>query len=135
MDNSLLTALRNVKLTSHLKRCSDDDFIDRINRLYTPLILTIFTIVICAKSYIVGEPLQCWVPIHFSGGWEKYSESWCYIKNTYYVPSTQEVPSEHIMRYETELQYYQWVPFVLGLQAALFIVPSIFWTFSNWQAS
>nr|BAE78815.1 innexin7 [Dugesia japonica] len=133
MDKGLLSTLQKIKLTSHLKRISDDDFVDRINNFYTPLILTILTIVICTKSYIVGEPLQCWVPVHFSGGWEKFSESWCYIKNTYYVPKYKELPTEKDMREHSELQYYQWVPFVLGLQAVLFLFPSIFWKFSNWQ--
>lgn len=47
-----------------LKATHDEDTIDRMNYVYTPTILLIFSILLTAKQY-VGEPLQCWVPHQF----------------------------------------------------------------------
>ncbi len=47
-----------------LKPQYDDDSIDRLNYIYTNIILLFFAITILAKSF-VGEPLQCWVPAQF----------------------------------------------------------------------
>ncbi len=42
----------------------DDDVIDRLNYVYTNIIIISFALTIAAKSFI-GEPLQCWVPAQF----------------------------------------------------------------------
>ena len=49
---------------ARLKGRYDDDWIDRLNHLYTTIILIIFTIVVSTKQY-VGEPIHCWCPAQF----------------------------------------------------------------------
>lgn len=112
----------------------DDDSVDRLNYLYTNLIIVAFAITVGAKQY-VGEPLQCWVPAQFRGGWEAYVENYCFVENTYWLPMNENIPAaETGEREDRELKYYQWVPFVLALQALMFYVPRLMWTMLNWQS-
>uniref|UniRef100_A0A0N5ACX8 Innexin n=1 Tax=Syphacia muris TaxID=451379 RepID=A0A0N5ACX8_9BILA len=76
-----------------LKATHDEDTIDRMNYVYTPTILLIFSILLTAKQY-VGEPLQCWVPHQFKDGWEKYVERHCFIENTYFAKIDEQFPDE-----------------------------------------
>ena len=58
-----------------------------------------------------------------------YLQSW--IENTYYLHPNQNIPKSEFERSKTEIKYYQWVSFILLVQALLFYLPRIFWkTFS-----
>uniref|UniRef100_A0A914WHM2 Innexin n=1 Tax=Plectus sambesii TaxID=2011161 RepID=A0A914WHM2_9BILA len=115
-----------------LKPQYDDDVIDRLNYIYTNFIILAFAITIAAKQF-VGEPLQCWVPAQFKGGWEQYVENYCFVENTYWLSMDDAIPHVHQHREDRELQYYQWVPFVLALQALLFYLPRIVWNMLNFH--
>uniref|UniRef100_A0A914V946 Innexin n=1 Tax=Plectus sambesii TaxID=2011161 RepID=A0A914V946_9BILA len=80
----------------------------------------------------VGEPIQCWVPAHFTDGWEEYVENYCFVENTYWVKMENDLPNSVAERQKLQLSYYQWVPFVLLLQAVMFILPHILWRMLNW---
>lgn len=114
------------RLFGSLKPENYDDSIDRLNYYYTTLMLMFFSIVVSAKQY-VGSPIQCWIPAEFKGGWEQYTEDYCFIKNTYFLPLHETIPNDYQRREEKEIGYYQWVPIVLALQALLFFVPNMIW--------
>uniref|UniRef100_A0A915B1K3 Innexin n=2 Tax=Parascaris univalens TaxID=6257 RepID=A0A915B1K3_PARUN len=120
------------KYLDKLKPTYDDDVIDRCNYLVTNSILFLCAITVAAKQY-VGEPLQCWVPAEFKGGWEQYIENYCFVENTYFVTTNEELPSGDADRESREIHYYQWVPFILMLQALLFMIPRTVWKTLNWQ--
>ncbi|TMS35991.1 hypothetical protein L596_003266 [Steinernema carpocapsae] len=103
-----------------------DDPVDRLNYFITSTLLTFFALMVSAKQY-VGSPIQCWMPMEFKGGWEQYAEDYCFIKNTYYIPFEQEIPNDMDDRHDAELNYYQWVPIVLALQAVMFYIPNWIW--------
>ena len=42
----------------------DDEFVDRLNRMYTPSILVVFSIIMSIKQF-VGDPINCWCPAQF----------------------------------------------------------------------
>ncbi len=60
--------------------------------------------------------------------YEDYVSEICWVTNTYYVPLNATIPKSEIDRQKTEIKYYQWVSFVLIIQAFLFYMPRVFWT-------
>jgi len=107
----------------------DDDFTDRLNYVITPAIFATFSMVVAAKQF-AGAPLQCWIPAEFKPKvWEKYSESYCFVENTYFVGFDEKKfplgTEEHERR---ELLYYQWVSFMLFGQLILFLLPKTIWS-------
>lgn len=121
------------KFLQGLKPQFDDDSVDRLNYYYTPLIFVIIALTLSAKQY-VGQPIQCWIPAQFTGAWEQYSENYCFVQNTYFLPLNHYIPQDVEQREEREIGYYQWVPFVLGLQGIFFYLPSLIWRLFNWQS-
>ena len=51
----------------------------------------------------------------------------CWVSNTYYIPFEQKVPKSERERRQNELRYYQWIPFILLLQAFCFYFPHMIW--------
>ncbi|MCP9262904.1 Innexin [Dirofilaria immitis] len=93
------------------------DRVDFLNYYATSLLLALVALAISAKQYF-GSPIQCWVPMEFRGGWEKYAEDYCFIQNSYYIPFTEQIPEELHERRD-QISYYRWVPIVLALQALI----------------
>ncbi|CAD5210591.1 unnamed protein product [Bursaphelenchus xylophilus] len=108
----------------------DDTVIDRLNYYYSTLIITVMAITLTARQY-VGQPLQCWVPAEFSKAWEQYAENYCFVYNTYWVSPEEDIPNQVDERVRRQLLYYQWVPFIMALQAGCFYLPVIFYSKVN----
>ena len=51
-----------------------------------------------------------------------YTNNLCWIKDTYYIPFSERAPIKDD-EIKTEINYYQWVPLMLILQALLFYMP------------
>ena len=116
---------------SKVSGAADDDWIDRINHIWTVVLLALFAVIITSGQYILGDPIQCWTPAEFTSQFNAYAKSVCWISNTYYIPEGDTIP-EHIWdRQEAEITYYQWVPIILLLQAFLFKVPNVAWRLLN----
>ncbi|CAD5126051.1 unnamed protein product [Dimorphilus gyrociliatus] len=112
----------------------DDDSVDRLNSRWTVIILMIFCVVVAGETY-VGTPIKCWAPQHFTDSHEKYMNNFCWVKNTYYYPMQTDLPlisegdeGKHF------IPYYQWIPFILLIQAVLFYFPSVIWRSFNQSA-
>lgn len=104
----------------------DDLLIDRFHHRYTVAGLICFFIALSSYQYL-GDPIQCWVPAQFTDEYETYANQLCYIQNTYHISRTEVVPQDASMRRERTLKYYQWIPFLLLLQALLFALPKFLW--------
>jgi len=55
------------------------------------------------------------------------TRSYCWIRNTYYLPAHEDVPSEEEAVNRPRLPYYQWVPMILLVQALFFYLPYGVW--------
>uniref|UniRef100_A0A914WC36 Innexin n=1 Tax=Plectus sambesii TaxID=2011161 RepID=A0A914WC36_9BILA len=125
-----MSEILEVFLESTYKSRYEEDSVDRLNYRITGLILVAAALTITAKSY-VGEPIQCWVPAHFEDAWEQYVENYCFVENTYWVKMENELPNSVAEREQLQLSYYQWVPFLMILQAVMFSIPHIIWRMLN----
>ena len=105
----------------------DEDGVDRLNHKYSTIIFCILAIVVTTNQY-VGEIIKCWAPAQFPDSWVEYTNSICWISNTYYIPMSE---LNIIKAPRKEIVYYQWVPLVLFLQAFMFYLPSVHWSVLN----
>ena len=108
-----------------------DDVFDRLNNRYTVLILTFFTGIV-SFYHITGEPISCWAPNHFTSAHAVYTNSFCWVNDTYYLPFEERIPRDNAMK--NYVRYYQWVPFMLFVQAMGFYFPSVVWHGLNFRA-
>lgn len=116
---------------SGIKR--DDDFVDRLSNRYTVGLIVVFAVIVSMTQWI-GNPITCWCPKHFTGSHCKFTNSYCWVRNTYYLPYGDEIPRVDEEEDKAYIIYYQWMPFILLLQASLFYAPSIVWHGLNQKA-
>ncbi|KAL5965617.1 Innexin unc-7 [Taenia solium] len=135
MDTRIIDGITNSSASIGEDRsCPDDDFVDRVNHTYTMNLLMFFTAIVLSRQ-LVGKPISCWIPNDFTGAQGEYAETVCWVTSTYFIPPAQAtVPIEEDIRYEKKIYYYQWVPFILMIQAALFVLPCIVWRLFNTQS-
>ncbi|CAF4700452.1 unnamed protein product [Rotaria sp. Silwood1] len=121
----ILNAFHRLPTISYIGIRRDDDFVDRLNYKYTVGLLIFFSIVVASKQFST-DPIQCWVPAIFTRNYEIYVSNYCWIHNTYHINiSEPNMQRAHEKRYV--LRYYQFVPFILLLQALLYLLPRLFW--------
>ena len=111
----------------------DDDFVDRLSSRYSVVILVVFAILIGLSQY-VGDPIQCWMPQHFTDSHSAYTNAYCWVRNTYFLPYEEHIPKRHEDHKRQMVTYYQWMPFILMTQALLFYLPSVIWHGFNQRA-
>ena len=107
---------------------NDDDSIDKLNYRGTVCLLVLFSVFVTTRQY-VGEPIHCWGPAHFTYNWMQYTNSYCWIQDTYYLPFEEYIPRQDEPR--DFIPYYQWVPLILLIQGLLFYLPIVFWRNRN----
>ena len=122
--------IRTVFSFKELKTHRDDDFVDRLSRTYTATLLTIFACIVSTKQF-VGDPISCWCPAHFTDSHRQYTNTICWISNTYYIPFEQRIPDadEKIWRSKRVVSYYQWIPLMLMCMLLCSLIPAFIWRF------
>lgn len=108
----------------------DDNFIDRLSHYYTIIIL-FFGVILVGTIEHVGIPIECWCPAELSEVEVKYVNFVCWTQNTYYIPLFKPIPYEYEFRYSNTIFYYQWVPLILLIMAALFKLPRMIWKYMS----
>uniref|UniRef100_A0AC34FAD1 Innexin n=1 Tax=Panagrolaimus sp. ES5 TaxID=591445 RepID=A0AC34FAD1_9BILA len=101
------------------------DFADRLNSLYTVVVLSISSGLLLSSHYW-GSPITCWTPAEFTATWATFVNQYCYVHGTYFHNITHQLDFDPERRQYNIIRYYQWVPYVLALQAFLFYIPRFF---------
>ncbi|TGZ73318.1 hypothetical protein CRM22_001587 [Opisthorchis felineus] len=111
-------------------RPSMEDFADVINSL-TAILFLVAGVLITVKQYVLNS-ISCYIPVKPTGdNYNEYLSNYCWVHGTIplypneAMPQTPEVWDEYDRL--RRITYYQWVPFVLGLQCILFYIPHIAW--------
>ncbi|KAL7059421.1 hypothetical protein AAHC03_013696 [Spirometra sp. Aus1] len=107
------------------------DWADRLSFAHSTVILIICTAIVSAKTYIL-KPLACHVPTVPTGSnFKDYMASYCWVHGTVPIGMNETIPEDEAswdaLSAERKITYYQWVPFVLGLQTILFYIPHVVW--------
>ncbi|KAL5960447.1 Innexin unc-9 [Taenia solium] len=107
-----------------------EDFADRFNFIFTVIVLLTCTAVVTVKQYIL-KPISCYISTDVGGkNLLDYVENYCWVQGTIPISYSSDVPEteDDWNRLEShKILYYQWVPFVLGLQCILFYIPRVIW--------
>lgn len=122
---SILEALYPLAQVSRFQRRYDDDFVDRLNHRFSTLTFVALSVIVTAYQNVL-DPISCWAPAQFTHEWIEYTNSICWISNTYYVPADKLLPAPSEPR-ERQIAYYQWVPVVIFIQALFFFAPNVVW--------
>jgi hypothetical protein len=108
---------------------NDDDFVDRLSRFYSVLIFSVFVIIVSSVQF-VGKPISCFTPASFTDAHITYADFICWISDTYFVSVDAEIPEPEDVEARqgaNAIRFYQYVPFILMLQACGFFLPGFFW--------
>lgn len=112
-----------------------DNAVFKLHYRLSVVLLAAFSLIVTGRQYI-GDPIDCMSQTSDIPG--KMLDQYCWISSTFTLPSAfdrrigVEVPQPGIDKSvpgEDRIyhQYYQWVCFVLFLQAAMFYVPRYVW--------
>ncbi|VDM17402.1 unnamed protein product [Hydatigera taeniaeformis] len=108
-----------------------EDFADKMNFMYSVLILLLCTTIIAVKQYLLAS-IACYIPTVPSGkDFEKFLQNFCWVHGTIPILEGEHIPQNYSEWHDADenmrINYYQWVPFMLGLQCILFYVPRVVW--------
>lgn len=115
-------------------KCVIDSYVFRLHYRFTLVVLIAFSIAVTGRQYI-GDPIDC---ISKDDIPNELLDTYCWIHTTFSVDSAwfkevgKEIPYPGVDKHTPGEKrvyhaYYQWVCFVLFLQAMLFYVPRYIW--------
>ncbi|KAF7262566.1 hypothetical protein EG68_00155 [Paragonimus skrjabini miyazakii] len=109
-----------------------EDLADRANFQWNVIVLLICMVLVTLRQYFM-TPLVCYLPTTVSGvNADSYITNLCWIEGTFPINLTSGVVPHRMTDWDAlkpqQMNYYQWVPLVLGLQAILYYLPRIFWS-------
>ncbi|VDN08096.1 unnamed protein product [Thelazia callipaeda] len=114
------------------------DVVDLLHCSFTSFIIMIFALFVGTKQQF-GQPIQCMLPAHLDRkSWNAYTQHFCLIEGTYRLTYNKTIPNVNDrMKPQTNarINYYQWIPLFLAMQALCFQIPAWLWTILQKQRS
>ncbi|CAB3410047.1 unnamed protein product [Caenorhabditis bovis] len=124
------------------------DLIASLHSFLTSNLLVGLAVLISWKQF-GGNPIECMVPLDFTGAWVQYSNNYCWAQPTYFVPFSsplvEEVREDDVVadgialgskkeprivkKGGEKISYYQWMSFFLLFEAACFRLPCFIWKY------
>ncbi|XP_063983959.1 innexin inx1 isoform X4 [Diachasmimorpha longicaudata] len=136
----MLDIFRGLKSLIKISHIHIDTPVFRLHYSLTVILLISFSLIVTTRQY-VGNPIDC---IHSKDLPEDVLNTYCWIHSTYTITSAykkkegSEVPFPGVANSKLypeserkEYRYYQWVCFMLFLQAILFYTPR--WLWKGWE--
>uniref|UniRef100_A0AC35UCE9 Innexin n=1 Tax=Rhabditophanes sp. KR3021 TaxID=114890 RepID=A0AC35UCE9_9BILA len=138
-----------IKDLSKLANDVIDDHVDRLNSAFT--IWAIFFCIFATSTAVLGGPLECYHIATHIESWKEALTNYCYVSKTYTFPFLNDInglftneTAKQLKRFNENhfefqelveeaqgrsINYYQWIPYFLLLQAAFFYLPKAVWNF------
>lgn len=130
MAEKLFSTAQGLPWIKTLRGPNDDEHADRLNHRYTVGFLLVCVFITSGSPFVFNR-ITCWVPAQFVGAYSTYTNHYCWISNTYYIPTNYSIPHEKHERSQAEIGYYQWTPFIFLLAAFFFYLPRMLWRSMN----
>ncbi|CAI4221234.1 unnamed protein product [Auanema sp. JU1783] len=116
-------------LTKNEENFTTEDVVDQLNYGVTVYMLAFFALLTGSKQHF-GNPIQCITPAESSDSWVNYYHDYCFIQEKFILKNWNfnnvKTDSKIINPKESgRVAYYQWVPYVLFLQALFFLTPRV----------
>lgn len=102
------------------------DLAGRLNSRITVAILAVSAGLLLTTHYW-GEPVSCWTPAEFTKIWSDFVNQYCYVHGTYFSNLDEPLDFNEGHRQRVFIDYYQWIPYVLAVQAIFFYIPRFVW--------
>uniref|UniRef100_T1E108 Innexin n=1 Tax=Dendrocoelum lacteum TaxID=27895 RepID=T1E108_9PLAT len=133
-----LQFLQHLKEFSVIDNVGLDDTFDRINYQGNVIVLLIFMTFVTVRQYFYS-PISCFVISRIGGrNQDKYLQNMCWTEGLYPVNFSRTIPQNNKDWDDLsnqQLEYYAWVPMVLGLQAIMYLFPWLLWQFTSFWIS
>nr|BAE78819.1 innexin11 [Dugesia japonica] len=105
------------------------DFADRMCSTVTVIILFIFSTLVAYKTYFIS-PMECFsTDAPNIQNLDKYITSYCWVEGTVDLAADKRTPTDNewdTMKLKS-INYYPWIPIILGIQCAFFYLPNLIW--------
>lgn len=122
-----LTAINTINnLVNKVFTQPKGDFAGRLNSRITVSILGL-SAGLLLTTHFWGHPITCWVPAEFPKIWAEFVDQYCFVHGTYWANFNTHIDYDEKVRQNVFINYYQWVPYILALQALLFYTPRFLW--------
>ena len=130
MSKALVDLAQKLPWIISLKAVNDDEYSDRLNHRYVVGFLLFCTVIVAGSPFVFNR-ITCWTPAQFTSAYLSYTNDYCWISNTYYIPTNKTIPASQLDRKQSEIAYYQWTPLLLLLSALGFYFPRLLWRSMN----